>query len=291
MRSKHVFVLLLVVIVSILLVSTVAAEETVHKGEIVQFSGDVHLTPHERVSGDVVLFSGDAHIEGVVENDVVCFAGDIFVNGEIHGDAVAISGTITRGPEGIVGGNEITLENAMDIGHMGSAMIRTGHWEGFSPLFTLGFRLLGLIGFAALGVLVTVLLPNPVQNMGDYLEKNLLISGLVGVGAFVVLPFALLILIISVIGIPLIPFFLLAFVLVGLYGYFGVAHLAGEKISRAFKLSTSPVLHVILGILVFWLILRIPLLSILIWLLLAIFSFGTVLGSKFGTLRAWFTQR
>ncbi len=282
---------LMILIFFVFFVPNVGAEETLSHGEIVQFSGDRHIESHERVTGDLVLFNGHALIDGIVEGDVVCFAGNITVNGEIWGDAVSLSGTIARGSQGVIQGDMVSLESGMGLGHMGRGMSHAFDRGLISPIFSLTFRILSLLGFAALAVLVTVLLPKQVENMGDYLENNLLMSGLTGLAALVVLPFALLIFLISIVGIPLIPLIPLAYLLTGIFGYFGVATQAGKKLAGAFKLETSPVLHVLLGVFVFWLLLRIPLLGALIWLILACFSLGSALSSKFGTLRPWFTKR
>jgi cation transport ATPase len=77
-------------------------------------------------------------------------------------------------------------------------------------------------------------------------------------GVILIVPIALM-LVISIIGIALIPIELLAFFLAALIGYIAVAIIIGKKILRALK-NDDPnvVLSAVLGVLLLWLVGLIP---------------------------------
>ena len=280
--------LLKIVIFSIILLfvlSSVALAGSNTNNGIVKFSGDVHVDEDEIVLGNIVLFSGDAVIEGKVEGDVVAFAGDVTVNGEITGDVVCLGGIINRGPEGSIGGDQVTLASGLNI-----SIVRELPQIGsniLSPFLGLGLRIVSLLSFMVLAVLISVLVPSHIISMGNYLEKNYLRTGLIGILTLVATPIICIALFLTIIGIPLIPLFLVVLVLAGFVGYTGLANKIGEKIVSALGFTWPQPINVVIGILVLWAILKIPVLKLFIFLVLVLLSLGIIIDTKFGTMNSW----
>jgi len=149
-----------------------------------------------------------------------------------------------------------------------------------------GFRAVTFLGFLALGILVAVLLPAPVQRISQQLKTNPLPSAGWGVLTLVLVIPVIVFLAISIIGIPLIPLAVAGLFILTILGAFGLANLLGERLLQALnKPNTAVVLNVVLGLFLLWLLKFIPFLGWFVNMIILIFGLGSVMFVLFKRMR------
>jgi hypothetical protein len=242
------------------------AERETRGGARVRIGGDVTVGEHEYVGDAVVAVLGRARIDGRVSGDVVAVGGDVLL-----GPRSRVSGSVTS-----VGGQIERAEGARVDGEVNQVQVtlpRMGPLVRFAPLhmnswlgwpFSAADRLvvtllrLGVVGlFAALVVLVA---PTPVRRVSERIAKEPLKSGLVGLAAQLLLipllVLTILVLVVSIIGIPLlvlVPIGVVVLLVASLLGFTGAGYAVGERISRRLGSSRGSMLAgLAVGLAVVW---------------------------------------
>lgn len=215
-----------------------ASGAAVQVPDVERFSvGDATIASRSRTTGPVAVANGAVHVRGVVDGDVVAFAGEIIVHegGEIRGDAIAIQGKVT------LDGGRVLGEVRSLSGDLAPPAAGTAGASRFAPGAVIGEIVLaggwlGVLFVVGIGVLVFAS-----KNLGavsDALEREFgraLLAGVAAQLAFVpVLALLLLGLALTLLGILLIPFAVVAYVLAaaGLVtlGYLAIANITGRTV-------------------------------------------------------------
>jgi hypothetical protein len=213
-------------------------------GDTMYFDWDEGLDVNT-VGEDIVRIGNDVHIpEGqVVEGDAVAIMGDVRIDGYVEGDAVAVGGVLTIGPKGRVDGDGVSVggsvenEGGVIKGETVSVGIGKGWLKGpgffmgsfFSSARRLLVLILWLIILIVLGALLLAVVRRPVDIVSDRVRREAFFNGLIGLLVWVLLIPIIVLLAITVIGIPvaiLVPFI---FVIMMLLGFIGVSAAAGQK--------------------------------------------------------------
>ena len=163
--------------------------------------------------GPIAVSGGDAEVHGTVNGDVVTFHGDIIVHagGSVTGNAVAIGGSV-RLDGGQIHGQSLELSGAPDgvsapeVGTPGARIARrlalVGGWFTILLVISVGVLLLAADNLAA---------------VADSIERHYskaLVAGIAGQVAFAPLLAAITVaLVLSVLGILLVPFAAVAYVI------------------------------------------------------------------------------
>ena len=204
-----------------------------------------------RIGGSLSVASGE-----VVDGDVVAVGGSVTVDGEVHGDVVAVGGSVTLGPEAnvernvvVVGGRLSRAPGARVAGkaqEVGFPGMDFGRWNWrHNPVGSWASSMLGS-AFAFVGTLARVVVlcllvalvalfgRDTMEGAGATAAESTIKAGAIGFLAQVCFIPALIItvvvLVMTVVGIPLLlllPFAFLAAAVVGLVGFASVAHLVG----------------------------------------------------------------
>ena len=132
------------------------------------------------IGGSVTVLSG-----GRVTGDAVAIGGDVNLkaNARVEGHAVAIGGEILKEEEASVGGDEVAILS-------GAKGIVPAFWKWSlldilygSYLASLIFHILVVLSIAALGILLLLFLPGPLQIISSTIRQSTLKSGGWGVGS------------------------------------------------------------------------------------------------------------
>lgn len=225
----------------------------------------------------VVVISGDAHIAGRVTETVVVIGGSIYLEpgAEVYGDAVSLGGTINLQGDARIGGQQVSMGSfSLDNIHVGPFF---SNWLGFNLSV---WRLLSLL---FLGLVVFWLLPQHVQRSNAALELNPLRSVIFGLLGYLALVPMTILLLITVLGIPLIPLLWLMVIAGRLLGQVSLGLLAGRWLAPKLNLQVTEVYQILLGLLVLGLITAIPVVGGLASLFYGLVGFGAVLWTRFGT--------
>jgi hypothetical protein len=234
------------------------------------------VVPADETVGDAVIFDGPATVDGTVEQSLVVFNGDAEISGTVEQDVIVLNGAVTLRSGAVVGGDLIsrkvpTIEEGatvggdqirvsanLDIGDIGFVS-RFAWWLGYS------------VSTLVLGLLLLLFAPALDGALTRTARERL--GGAIGIGAawFFLLPVAAVVLLVTIVGIPLGLFLLLALALLYTVGYVAGAHGIGRFVMK-------PPSSQYVAFLVGWGILRlvslIPVLGGLEWLLTAIFGLG-----------------
>ncbi|MBM3885686.1 MAG: hypothetical protein FJ361_07580 [Gemmatimonadetes bacterium] len=219
--------------------------------------GKGRIAPGDTIHGDLVNLFGDLEVNGVVLGSAVTLLGDLTVheNAIVEGDAVSVlgdlvlkNGSVVRHDAVAVSGEVRVLGGAVE-GSIVSGSGRSGSWteddddeESRTPMSPWA-ALLGVLGTAAVlvvcGIVAVAAFPSRLDTIARRLEAG--VGRAFAAGLLLELGFAPLLLllilglVITLLGILLIPFATLAFfalyVVLGLLGWFAVAILVGRGVA------------------------------------------------------------
>jgi len=254
-----------------------------------------HLVIGEgKTVGNAVAYGGGLEVLGHVEGDAVAYGGGVHLgqHAEVDGDVTAFGGGITREDGAQVGGDEVAFGGG-EIGRVVAATIpkmmhaeRHEHHEsrepshgGSLPMFLVWFAVLFGSGFLAM-----MFAPERVRLLGAELRREPLRCGITGMlGGVLGLPALTVMLVITVIGILVVP---VLWVVVAAGCLMGVAALANEIGARlpAFRnVRKTQAVVLASGVLLIELVGLIPIVGGLTQAAIAFLALGAVIRSRFGT--------
>ncbi len=221
---------------------------TNRRGGIVRVLGSVAVDADELVDGDIVVIAGSLRVDGAVDGDIVVVGGSASFGpgASAEGDVTVVGGALRRDPTARIRGqiNDIGL-GLLNLEDIGMPNFRVRPFVPFVPFFRLGNVMATVLRLVFLGMLASVALfvaRGPVERIARRSALEPLKAGFVGLLAqllfFPLLVIAILVLAVSIIGIPLlllVPFALVAALLVMVAGFSGVALGVGQWTSSRFE--------------------------------------------------------
>lgn len=245
---------------------------------LVVFGGNVNVESGASVANDLLVIGGNVDMDGSVGGNVVVIGGnlDLGPTAVVEGDLITPSGNVLRDPAAIVRGNQVTEVNMGEFRNM-----RT-HWgdRWLGGIWT-GLQTLAVLAAA---LLLALFLPGHLRRTADTIVARPAVSGGVGLLTLVVLPFALLITLITCIVPGLL---LLAAILAWIYGWVALGLVLGNRLAEAFKQQWSPLATTLLGTLALSVLTAvlgwIPCVGWLAGLVAGSVGLGAAILSRFGT--------
>lgn len=275
-------------------------------GDLTAFAGNVRIEESGTVNGDATVMAGNVRITGTVGGDVTALAGnvrieeagtvngsfqaaagDVAINGTVEGDATVGAGQLSLGPTASIAGD---LEyDAGSFDRAPGATVAGSVRQVESVDITGGplapswvTSLYGFLTSLLLGAVLLLAFPVFSNRVADRLEADPLTSGGIGLAALILGPILIVLLAITIIGIPLA---ILGAVLFGLllwigtvYGVYGVS-----RWLLSFADVESKWVALLFGLLIVALISPVPLLGGIVQFLLLLLGLGALLL----TLRHW----
>jgi len=220
--------------------------------------------PRSRRSGDRVRVPGSVTVEAdeLIAGDVVAIGGSARVFGEVTGDVVAVGGSVELGPTAVVGRDVTVIGGSLQrapgarIGgetHEIGAGLSLDGWQARVPWGRLAsdwavgsgvalfFTLTRVAILCLLAAMVVLLGREQVELVGARAAAEPLKAGVIGVfSQLLFLPLlivTIVVLVVTIIGIPLlllIPFAVLALGIVALVGFTAVAYFVGRLLGARF---------------------------------------------------------
>jgi uncharacterized RDD family membrane protein YckC len=284
--------------------------------DLVVFCRSAEL-PAGETANDMVVIGGSATALGKVRQDLVAIWGNVMVGDEAGGDTVAVLGNIKLGTNAVVHGDTVAVlgnikmgPNAKvhgDVVAVGGAVERSqgtvidgevvsmpvfswlGNWldqcafklRPLAPQLGWLWAIAGM--FLLIYILIAIALPRPVQACVDEITRRPVATILAGLLAKILLPFVFLILIVTGIGIFVIPFLLIAVMLAGMIGKVALLQYFGQQIGRQFNLTTmqKPLVAFLLGWVIITLFYLVPILGFIIYTLTGTWALGAVVMAMF----------
>lgn len=233
----------------------------VAEGEVVDtaviFDGPAQIDGTVRES--VVVFNGDAEVTGTVEDDVWVFNGDLVIRSgaEVGGDLVTRS-TPEVEDGATVRGDRSDVMVRWDVDFVDFAG-RVAWWVAYS------------VSTLVLGLLLLAFAPALAPRIGDVVRLRLGASIGWGLGLFFLLPIAAVLLLVTLVGIPLGLYTLLALALIYTVGYVVALVGVGGLLLRS---NPSRYLTFLVGWLVLRLLALIPVVGGLLWFAASVWGLG-----------------
>jgi hypothetical protein len=232
------------------------------------------LVDRDETAGDVVVFDGDVTIRGEVTGDVVVFDGDVTIRGSVAGDVVAFSGLATLGRRGRVAG-DLVYGDDEPVRAPGSRV--AGDVQKFdvgdaSIVGAIGAWIAVTVSLLILGLILLLLAPKAADAIGRTAKARALVSALVGLLAFFLIPAIAIGACVTLIGLPLGIVLLLALVPLYAISYCAAALVVGRLI-----LKTARIIAFVVGLVILQGLALIPIAGGIIGFLATLFGLGVLL--------------
>lgn len=247
--------------------------------ERVGFGKDVEVKEGEKVQGAAAI-GGSVIVAGQVEGAATAIGGDVILKSSaiIDQDAVSIGGRVKAEPGAIIKGEIVEMKGISRVipflfGSEGEQILEA---IGVGLLI---LRLSWLITFVLFAVLTGLLCPERIDRMSDALRGNALKIGLIGLLGLILLPPIILLLALTIIGLPFIPLLLLLVGFISIFGEMGICLLLGKKMLGE---ETASLKGIIIGAIPLGALVFIPSLGGIISSIAGIFGFGTALSTRLG---------
>lgn len=283
----------------------------------VNFFGDSHLAKGEQ-SDAVVAILGSATSEGEVVDAVVAVVGNVrvtgpvgdaavavlgnnYVNSYVRGDVVAVLGNVELGPEAEVGGEVVCVGGTLTrdpkaIVHKGVQSVGFGHAFGGMAALVAWFHECLVYGrplafssevawawsiaaaFLVFYVLLALLFRGGIEKCVETLESRPGYSVLAALLTVLLSPVVLILLIVTGVGIFLVPFVAGGLFFASLFGKAVMLAWLGGKLTRF--LGNGPLGHpafaVLVGGIIVMLLYTVPVLGFVVYKLLSWLGMGVV---------------
>jgi hypothetical protein len=187
-----------------------------------------------------VAIGGNLEVYGHVRKDAVSIGGSVYLApfSIVDGDVTAVGGHVEQQDGAVVGGKI----SAIDTGSITSLLSSFSRGIDILPEIGWGIGWISSIGFIVLALVVVAVMPSIVGSVSFSIEHNTVRTLLLGIlGSIVVFPVVIMLLV-SIVGIVLIP---LEIMLVGsamILGYIAVSQLIGKRVTFAMKRPHQPIL-------------------------------------------------
>ena len=260
-------------------------------GDVVSIFGDTRITGE--VSDSAVAVLGNVYIDGKVDGDAVAVLGnmDLGPHAEIDGNVVAVGGTLQRDPAAIVHGN---VQNvfALDFGGVGWLRAWVHHCLLYGrPLAVapgLGWAWELALSFLALYAVLALLFGEGLTRCVQTFETRPGQSVLAALLAMLLTPVLVVLLFVTVIGIPAVPFVVFGLFCAGLFGKAVMLAWLGRRVTG--RQSAGPMGHpavaVLIGGALVLVLYLVPVIGFLVYKLLGLLGLGAVVYTVLLTVRA-----
>jgi uncharacterized RDD family membrane protein YckC len=290
---------------------TVERSESRRTREVFQLGGKVEIARHEEVR-DVVVIFGDVRIGGRVQGDVVVVFGRATIDGEVRGSVVLPFSSLELGPASRIGRDLVIVLGELTA-HATSQVVgqridlsmtlleeRLPAFDGAKQWVTQGLLWVRPLphqagwwwGFAfacaALYFLTALIFRRPLSLSVDALEKRPVAAFFLGLLVLVLTGPLLLMLTATGIGLIVVPFVVTALLVAFLFGKISVYQFLGRELGRqlGLRMLTIPLVALLIGIAVFYLVYMVPVLGLLAWFLSGLLGLGAASVAFFSAFRA-----
>ena len=250
--------------------------------------GNVELASNGSIAKDLSVAGGDVDIRGPVGGTIHVGAGNVLIDSTVGGDVRAASGDLKLGPNARIAGRlvhrgaNVTRDPAAVVeGGIVQKVRETRHRERVNPVRHGGWWTLG---FVVLAAILAAAFPAEVRRVGNQLRTHPGLSLFAGFVALVCVPFAALILMITIIGLPIALVVMLLYALLLIVGYAAAGVMLGDAALQRFRAEDAAHLGYRIGaataaMLLLALIARIPVLGGFVVLAAVLFGMGAIVMS------------
>ncbi len=258
------------------------------RGDVVVFGGNLTVDSGGQVNGNIAVFGGAASVGGTVNGDVAIAGGSVNLGSTavVNGSVRVAGGSLNRAEGATIHGG-VTQENNPRVPPIvwPTVITRTFPSDGVGfAAFDFFRNVITALALAALGALLVVFFPQPTRRVMETAQNQIGPSLGTGCLTMLVTPVLLILLAITIIGIPVTVILAIVAAAAWIFGWIAIGYLAGEKILEALKVrDIVPILAVVVGVLILAVLTFVPCLGGLLGLLIGALGLGAVVLTRFGT--------
>lgn len=275
-------------------------------------------------TGDVTVVGENFELkEGKTSREVVVVGGNATIAGKVRGDVAVVLGSLTLAPTAVIEGQQVvvvggTLHAASNTVVRGDVTVVGGQieaepgfkadgeqhvigWPDLTPEWLKDWVNKGLLRGALLpsstlaswifvavallfNILLSLLFPRPLQACTDAVREKPVQSFLLGLLLLAAFGPLCLLLVISCIGIPVVPFVVFVALMAMVFGFIAVYRCVGQRLGQFGDKSRleQPLLALGVGTLVLNLAYMLPVAGFIVWGLVMMLGFGAAWLALFG---------
>lgn len=251
--------------------------------------GSVSITSDANIAGSIVAGGGQVSVSGPVGKDVIAGAGQLTLGSTIGGNVKAGTGQLTLHP-GVRVGGDLTYWSKNEAAVQEGALVtgRVTHnlpsQRGVSPQKAAGAlagawlaaKIVSLLSALLVGIVFIKLTPVFTKRVANTIIARPWPSLGVGFLAVAALPFAFILLLMTIIGIPFAFMGVFAFLMLAYFAKIFVAIALGQWVVRYIN-RKGDVWALVAGLLVYALLTLLPLIGWLVTLATVLFGVGAYL--------------
>jgi hypothetical protein len=319
-KTSRILSFLLLAALVLLPVRSAAARDIHMDGQVV-FGQSFTLASGETMDGDLIVLFGSATIEAgaVINGDLVGTQSSVIIDGEVNGEVSILGGSLVLGDAAHIRGGLSVVDAPLDRaagarvdGQVNEANLHFGDGQNgvlpvepvtpespqiLRPLFNLDLTPLrdafgNAFGLALLAMLLMLFLAPHAERVAQAAVAQPVIAGGIGLLTFFLAPFAIVLLAVSLILLPVAVVALLALIIGAVFGWISLGYEIGQRFTHAIHQEWHPAFSAGLGTFALSLagaaLTGIPVLNCIGWLVPAILglaSLGAVIMTRFGTQR------
>ncbi len=272
-------------------VYTLGDGETLN-GDLIILGGSVALVDGSTVDGNVGMLGGNLQADGHITGSVIALGGLVQMSEStnVSGDVNVFGGQLQGEGQATIGGQINTDRSAsLPLIIPGNARVAVPNLDlSFNPLWDFLWLLLQSFLWAALAVVVVLFAATPVRRVSQAVVTQPIISGGLGLLTAVVGPLVLVVITITIIGIPLAFLGLLALILAWAFGIIAIGTEVGERLAKMGKSDWAMPVSAALGTFILTFIIDtvgkvIPCVGWTLPVLVGLIGLGAVLLTRFGS--------
>jgi len=261
---------------------TIGRDEVV--GDLVVMGGKAEILG--RVSGDVSVFGGSLHVRegGHVFGDVATFGGSVSLDqgSRVDGDLSALGGSVERNDNAIVGGTHGKVGGQHDDGGPDDETehpTQARHETSFqSAVSVVGGAITRTALLFAFGAVLWALAGRRVELLQDEVATRPMRSFAIGLVGMIAAALALVVLCVTVVGIPIALTAALGSVFGAYAGVCAALTTVGAALVR--HRNANPYVHLALGCAVYLLVSSIPFVGHFVTAAVALIGFGALVATR-----------
>lgn len=242
-------------------------------GSLVALGGSVEIQSGAIVNGDIATLGGNLNFSGTVNGTINAVGGNISLQpgAIVEGDITSVAGNISGIDNATIHGTVNTVSpqgGNFDLNQNSGSGALSGGGRPFNGLFSdvIG-KVFGILAMAILALMVTLVLPKPVENVAKSIEAQPWLSVGSGLLAMLAFPLLVIVLTITLILIPVMLITVLVVVIASILGWIAIGKYLGDRIAVLFKTDWADAVSAGLGTLI---------IGIVTWLLGYFFCLGGI---------------
>jgi hypothetical protein len=243
--------------------------------------GKVVLDSTAVIGRNAYLVGGDVQVDGTVREGLLASGGKVTLNGVVGRDVQINAGALRIGPRAQITGNLRYRVRAKNVDIDPAARI-SGTVTALPVSKTWGpgrWHLLWILGFLVVGAAVVALLPHFTAEAAEILPRRPGRSALVGLGWIILVPIAICIAAVTIIGIPLALVATAAYIVLLYLGRTTIAVWLGRRLlgARALAGREGVLVNFLVGGLILLIVGIIPVVGSWLMIIATVFGLGTIL--------------